>query len=222
MISRRNDETPQLLDYLNTSSISTSNFNVSLPSKIIIHGFGSSCKKIWPREMRLSFLLVEDCNVVCVDWEAGAVDPNYVRAAVNTRLVGKQVSEKIMTLILILNYLTVCTIQHSGSIQTSNIFIWNFANSLLCMNDAYNSEKFGTSFTVKKPHFHPFPGLLVFTFDFVCKWFPLMWIILWTYLCTTLCFWWGAEERTDHQGCLLQSRSSAVGGVKDEHKNFLD
>ena len=92
MISRRNDETPQLLDYLNTSSISTSNFNVSLPSKIIIHGFGSSCKKIWPREMRLSFLLVEDCNVVCVDWEAGAVDPNYVRAAVNTRLVGKQVS----------------------------------------------------------------------------------------------------------------------------------
>ena len=33
----------------------------------------------------------EDCNVICVDWAAGAVDPNYVRAAVNTRLVGKQV-----------------------------------------------------------------------------------------------------------------------------------
>jgi triacylglycerol lipase len=29
---------------------------------------------------------------VCVDWAAGAVDPNYVRAAVNTRLVGKQVA----------------------------------------------------------------------------------------------------------------------------------
>ena len=41
--------------------------------------------------LRLSFLLVEDCNVICVDWAAGAVDPNYVRAAVNTRLVGKQV-----------------------------------------------------------------------------------------------------------------------------------
>ena len=41
--------------------------------------------------VRLSFLLVEDCNVICVDWAAGAVDPNYVRAAVNTRLVGKQV-----------------------------------------------------------------------------------------------------------------------------------
>ena len=29
--------------------------------------------------------------MICVDWAAGAVDPNYVRAAVNTRLVGKQV-----------------------------------------------------------------------------------------------------------------------------------
>ena len=42
--------------------------------------------------MRLSFLAVLDCNVMCVDWAAGAVDPNYVRAAVNTRLVGKQAS----------------------------------------------------------------------------------------------------------------------------------
>ena len=31
-------------------------------------------------------------NVICVDWSAGAADPNYVRAAVNTRLVGRQVA----------------------------------------------------------------------------------------------------------------------------------
>lgn len=30
--------------------------------------------------------------MICVDWEAGAALPNYVRAAVNTRLVGKQLS----------------------------------------------------------------------------------------------------------------------------------
>jgi branched-subunit amino acid ABC-type transport system permease component len=30
--------------------------------------------------------------VICVDWEAGAVIPNYVRAAANARLVGKQLS----------------------------------------------------------------------------------------------------------------------------------
>ena len=36
--------------------------------------------------------LQEDCNLICVDWEGGAVIPNYVRAAANTRLVGKQLS----------------------------------------------------------------------------------------------------------------------------------
>ena len=30
--------------------------------------------------------------MICVDWSAGAADPNYVRAAVNTRLVGKQLA----------------------------------------------------------------------------------------------------------------------------------
>ena len=30
--------------------------------------------------------------MICVDWSAGAADPNYVRAAVNTRLVGRQVA----------------------------------------------------------------------------------------------------------------------------------
>ena len=30
--------------------------------------------------------------MMCVDWSAGAKDPNYVRAAVNTRLVGRLVA----------------------------------------------------------------------------------------------------------------------------------
>lgn len=34
----------------------------------------------------------EDCIVICVDWENGATFPNYVRAAANTRLVGKQLA----------------------------------------------------------------------------------------------------------------------------------
>ena len=36
--------------------------------------------------------LQEECNLICVDWETGALIPNYVRAAANTRLVGKQLS----------------------------------------------------------------------------------------------------------------------------------
>lgn len=30
--------------------------------------------------------------MVCVDWEGGATMPNYLRAAANTRLVGKQLA----------------------------------------------------------------------------------------------------------------------------------
>ena len=41
--------------------------------------------------LRDSLTFQEDVNVFCVDWAPGAADPNYVRAAVNTRLVGKQV-----------------------------------------------------------------------------------------------------------------------------------
>ncbi|XP_065212134.1 uncharacterized protein LOC135839840 isoform X2 [Planococcus citri] len=67
-------------------------FNVSAPTKVIIHGFGSSCSNVWVYEMRSALMSVEECNIICVDWEAGATIPNYVRAAANTRLVGKQVA----------------------------------------------------------------------------------------------------------------------------------
>ena len=44
------------------------------------------------RLLIIIFTFQEDVNVICVDWSAGAADPNYVRAAVNTRLVGRQVA----------------------------------------------------------------------------------------------------------------------------------
>lgn len=59
---------------------------------MIVHGFGSSCSHVWVYEMRSALMAVEDCNVICVDWERGATIPNYVRAAANTRMVGKQVA----------------------------------------------------------------------------------------------------------------------------------
>ncbi|CRK99883.1 CLUMA_CG013186, isoform A [Clunio marinus] len=60
--------------------------------RIIVHGFGSSCPHEWVDEMRSALMAVEDCFVVCTDWEKGAVLPNYVRAAANSRLVGKQLA----------------------------------------------------------------------------------------------------------------------------------
>ena len=40
-----------------------------------------------------------DCNVICVHWDKGAATPNYMRAAVNTRLVGRQVAILIKQLV---------------------------------------------------------------------------------------------------------------------------
>jgi predicted alpha/beta-fold hydrolase len=60
--------------------------------RIIVHGFGSSCDHVWIHEMRSALMAVEDCFVICVDWENGASLPNYVKAAANTRVVGKQLA----------------------------------------------------------------------------------------------------------------------------------
>lgn len=59
LYTRRNREVPDILSYSNISgTLTNSNFNVSAELKFIIHGFGSSCQRVWPREMRLSFLAV--------------------------------------------------------------------------------------------------------------------------------------------------------------------
>lgn len=70
--------------------------NVS--TRVIVHGFGSSCPHVWIYELRTALMAVENCIVICVDWENGATLPNYVRAAANTRLVGKQLAMLLKSL----------------------------------------------------------------------------------------------------------------------------
>ena len=48
----------QSLVYNNMTTVKESHFNASNPTKIIIHGFGSSCFRVWTTEMRLKFLNV--------------------------------------------------------------------------------------------------------------------------------------------------------------------
>ncbi|CAK9797119.1 Inactive pancreatic lipase-related protein 1 [Anthophora plagiata] len=69
-----------------------------LPTKVIVHGFGSSCDHVWVYEMRSALMTVHECNIVCVDWGPGSAVPNYVRAAANTRLVGRQLAKLIRSL----------------------------------------------------------------------------------------------------------------------------
>ncbi|KAK0176742.1 hypothetical protein PV328_000849 [Microctonus aethiopoides] len=69
-----------------------------LPTKVIVHGFGSDCDHVWVYEMRSALMSVHDCNIVCVDWSPGSAIPNYVRAAANTRLVGRQLAKLVRNL----------------------------------------------------------------------------------------------------------------------------
>ncbi|XP_046477924.1 uncharacterized protein [Neodiprion pinetum] len=69
-----------------------------LPTKVIVHGFGSSCDHVWVYEMRSALMSVHECNIVCVDWGPGSAVPNYVRAAANTRLVGRQLAKLVRQL----------------------------------------------------------------------------------------------------------------------------
>ncbi|XP_077525662.1 pancreatic lipase-related protein 2-like [Haemaphysalis longicornis] len=73
-------------------------FNASKPVKLVIHGFGSSGKRSWVRRMVDALLTAGDVNVVVVDWEKGATLPNYVQAAANARLVGRQVAQAVRRL----------------------------------------------------------------------------------------------------------------------------
>lgn len=87
-LNTTNDETTTKAPYLLDGLEELDKLNV----RVIVHGFGSSCSHVWIYEMRTALMAVEDCLIICIDWENGAILPNYVKAAANTRLVGKQLA----------------------------------------------------------------------------------------------------------------------------------
>ena len=59
LYTRRNRKIPDVISYSNISgTLPLTKFNISAPLKVIIHGFGSSCQRVWPSEMRLALLTV--------------------------------------------------------------------------------------------------------------------------------------------------------------------
>ncbi|XP_076345892.1 pancreatic triacylglycerol lipase-like [Tachypleus tridentatus] len=100
LFTRKNPHHGDLLHYNDKSSLYFSHFNGSNPVKIVIHGFGGSADKSWVKQMVEGLLYVGDMNVIVVDWEKGAKLPNYVQAAANTQLIGKEIAQ----LIRLINY----------------------------------------------------------------------------------------------------------------------
>ncbi|XP_042231028.1 uncharacterized protein LOC121872363 [Homarus americanus] len=103
LYTRERGEREKVIKPNNITTIINSHFNISRPTKLLIHGFGSSCYSVWIREMRVALLTMMNVNIICVNWQKGAEVPNYVRAASNTRLVGRQVALFIETLNAYLN-----------------------------------------------------------------------------------------------------------------------
>ncbi|KAG5339915.1 LIPP lipase, partial [Acromyrmex charruanus] len=70
-------------------------FKIERRTVIIVHGFLSHGQETWIRDMEKALLEWGDVNVVIIDWSAGSNTWNYYKAAVNTRIVGYQLSKFI-------------------------------------------------------------------------------------------------------------------------------
>ncbi|CAL1294466.1 unnamed protein product [Larinioides sclopetarius] len=73
-------------------------FNPRLDTKIIIHGFLDKVKIAdWMHNMKDEFLMMDNLNVIVVDWSFGNFIP-YSKAASNTEKVGEEISELVISL----------------------------------------------------------------------------------------------------------------------------
>jgi len=89
LYTRQNRDEPQEVSYLDDGSLDASNFDPSLPTKFLTHGFGESASHYWVIGVKDAYLDREPMNIVAVDWEQGAEGLNYIRASANTEIVGR-------------------------------------------------------------------------------------------------------------------------------------
>ncbi|GBN52343.1 Inactive pancreatic lipase-related protein 1, partial [Araneus ventricosus] len=73
-------------------------FDPRLDTKVIIHGFLDKVTIAdWMHNMKDEFLMLDNFNVIVVDWSFGNFIP-YSKAAANTELVGEEISELLIKL----------------------------------------------------------------------------------------------------------------------------
>ncbi|KAJ8946828.1 hypothetical protein NQ318_002108, partial [Aromia moschata] len=82
---------PEILHYNDDGkSLEKSSFNFTKPLKLVAHGYMSSWNEKGSLILANIYLKLYDCNVILMDWHIGARGPQYVNAAANTELVGRQ------------------------------------------------------------------------------------------------------------------------------------
>ncbi|XP_075224466.1 pancreatic triacylglycerol lipase-like isoform X2 [Lycorma delicatula] len=70
LYTRYNYENYTVLNLGNVSSIKNSNFNFSLPTKLLVHGWLSSGSTFFAADLKDAYLNAHDVNVINVDWPA--------------------------------------------------------------------------------------------------------------------------------------------------------
>nr|XP_020441933.1 phospholipase A1 member A [Monopterus albus] len=100
LLTRRNMDCAQTFTQESLTNQS-SHFNISLPTKIIIHGYRAlGSKPSWVKELAQSLLRVQDVNVLVVDWVYGAsfaynlVVENYKEVAVQISVLINQLQKR--------------------------------------------------------------------------------------------------------------------------------
>ncbi|XP_011684982.1 PREDICTED: pancreatic lipase-related protein 2-like [Wasmannia auropunctata] len=92
LYTRADRQKPEPLQYGdNLKSITHSQFNVSKPLKVLIHGFKGSGNDVGAILCINSLLDIEDANVIILDWTKGA-GTTYGAAVANSELVGRQLA----------------------------------------------------------------------------------------------------------------------------------
>ncbi|XP_030841944.1 pancreatic lipase-related protein 2 [Strongylocentrotus purpuratus] len=97
LYTRQNRYSGDVLDRTDDATITSSNFESSLDTKLIVHGWTDSMTGDSWIDMRDALLDNYDINVVMVDWSDGA-KMFYTKSRANTRVVGREIAKLIEAL----------------------------------------------------------------------------------------------------------------------------
>jgi phosphatidic acid-selective phospholipase A1 len=91
LYTERNQTCAQIVNFT-----ALGNLNVTKKTTFVIHGFRpTGSPPVWMGDLVESLLLVEDMNVVVVDWNRGATTVIYTQASSKTRKVAVILKEFI-------------------------------------------------------------------------------------------------------------------------------
>ncbi|CAK1544570.1 unnamed protein product [Leptosia nina] len=98
LYTRQNPQSHQLLIPNDVASVRNSNFNASLPIKVIVHGWISSGTSEINPMIRDAYLQIGDFNIIVVDW-SGAAGGIYTSAVLAVPSVGQHLGNFLNWLI---------------------------------------------------------------------------------------------------------------------------